>query len=275
MPQPKIRRRKLTDYVPDAQNANMGSERGLQLIETSLQKVGVGRSLVADANDVIGAGNQTIQAAMNAGIEDVIEIETDGKALIVHKRTDWDLTDNQGAARQYAYLDNRTSEINLHWDANQIALDTAAGIDLTGIFLPYEFDALTDLPNIGSDGLPPDTYNRKIEVPLYEPSEQKPELSALLDDSKSKDLIARINATIMPEEEKHFLKLAATRHIVFNYAQIADWYAHSDAEVQRLMEESALVIVDFDRALELGYVKFSESIGKIVGDGEAEDDHEA
>ena len=49
----KVRRRKLSEYRPDPSNANAGSERGQFMIESSIEKVGVGRSLVADANDLL------------------------------------------------------------------------------------------------------------------------------------------------------------------------------------------------------------------------------
>jgi len=41
---------------------------------------------------------------------------------------------------------------------------------------------------------------------------------------------------------------------------MADYYANSNKEVQGLMENSALVIIDFNKAIELGYVKLSEEI---------------
>jgi hypothetical protein len=140
--QPKVTRRKITDYLPDDHNANLGSERGLQMLESSLNEDGAGRSIVVDAHDKIPAGNKTLEAAVLAGIEDVIEIETDGKALIVHKRTDWDLDDPTGAARRYAYRDNRTSEVSLTWDANVIAADVEAGFDLSHMFHDWEIDSL-------------------------------------------------------------------------------------------------------------------------------------
>ena len=62
------------------------------------------------------------------------------------------------------------------------------------------------------------------------------------------------------KEHKEFLKLSATRHIVFNYEKIADMYAHSEKQMQEHMENSALVIIDFEKAIELGYVKLSEEI---------------
>jgi len=142
MKEPKITRRKISDYIPDMTNANKGTERGLQMVEDSLAQDGVGRSIVADAQDRIPAGNKTLEAAMNAGIEDVIEIETDGHALIVHKRTDWDLSDPQGAARRYAYRDNRASEVSLQWDAERLLADINEGVDLHDIFTTDELKKL-------------------------------------------------------------------------------------------------------------------------------------
>lgn len=139
---PKVTRRKITDYLPDMSNANAGTERGLQMVEDSLSQDGVGRSIVADAGDRIPAGNKTLEAAMNAGITDVIEIETDGRAIIVHKRSDWDLTDPTGAARRYAYRDNRANEVSLNWDSGQILADINAGVDLSHLFTESELNLL-------------------------------------------------------------------------------------------------------------------------------------
>lgn len=147
--EPKVIRRKITDYLPDSHNANKGTERGLQMLEDSLQSVGVGRSIVVDKNGKIPAGNKTLEAAVNAGFEDVLEIEDDGKTLIVHKRSDWDLDDPLGAARKYAYLDNRVSEVGLAWDANRIAADVEAGIDLSKMWTIPELDYVLNQPDVG------------------------------------------------------------------------------------------------------------------------------
>ena len=70
-------------------------------------------------------------------------------------------------------------------------------------------------------------------------------------------MIRRINSSNVSDAEKEFLRLAATRHIVFNYERIADYYASANKEMQELMEQSALVIIDFDRAIELGFVQLN------------------
>jgi hypothetical protein len=103
-------------------------------------------------------------------------------------------------------------------------------------------------------------YTTKINAPVYEPKNIKPHVLELYDNSKSQRLINEIKNSNITEDEKKFLIYAATRHIIFNYEKIADYYAHSNKEVQNLMERSALVIIDFEKAIQLGYVKLSEDI---------------
>jgi len=105
-------------------------------------------------------------------------------------------------------------------------------------------------------------YSTKIEAPIYEPKNQKPHIMELLDNSKTKRIIAEINNSNLPEEEKIFLIEAAKRHTVFNYERIADYYAHATPEMQSLMERSALVIIDFEKAIQFGYIKLCDDISK-------------
>ena len=105
-------------------------------------------------------------------------------------------------------------------------------------------------------------YTNKIESPNYEPSEDKPNLSELFNDEKTNELIEKIDSSSLDKKEKDFLKLAAFRHTVFNYQSIADFYANSNEETQRLMEQSALILIDFDKAIENGYVKLSDEVAE-------------
>ena len=105
-------------------------------------------------------------------------------------------------------------------------------------------------------------YSSKIEAPIYEPKNQKPHIIELVDVQKAHRLVREIEASNLPDDEKKFLIYAARRHYVFNYEKIADYYAHSSADMQRLMEKSALVIIDFDKAIQYGYVKVCEDIKK-------------
>jgi hypothetical protein len=105
-------------------------------------------------------------------------------------------------------------------------------------------------------------YSTKIESPIYEPKNAKPHILELCNKSKTHRLVKEIDESSLPYEEKMFLLDAARRHNVFNYQQIADYYAHSNEEMQRLMERSGLVIIDFNKAIEYGFVKLCDDIKK-------------
>lgn len=107
-------------------------------------------------------------------------------------------------------------------------------------------------------------YSRAIRVPQYEPSAVKPKLEECFMTDKYRELMGHINNSSVSDEEKAFLKFAASRHIVFNYSKIADYYAHANVEMQELMEESALVILDMDDAIANGYVALSEKMKQLI-----------
>ena len=113
-------------------------------------------------------------------------------------------------------------------------------------------------------------YSTKVNIPQYLPSSIKPKLWELCDKSKYNELIRNIALSDIPEDVKEFLMFAATRHIVFNYSKIADYYAHADSDIQKLMEQSALVIIDVDDAIANGYMRLSKNIKKLLEDSNGE-----
>ena len=60
------------------------------------------------------------------------------------------------------------------------------------------------------------------------------------------------------------MRFAAERHTVFNFGQVAEYYCHADATLQDLMERSGLVIIDFDKAIEYGFVHLTERLGALA-----------
>lgn len=132
----------IADLQPDPRNANKGTERGAYMVTHSLEEYGAGRSILADAEGVVIAGNKTLQAAADLGIP-VRVVQTDGHELVVVQRTDLSLMDDDQRARLLAYADNRASEVGLEWDAGEIAFDLGAGMDLSGLFYENEIAELT------------------------------------------------------------------------------------------------------------------------------------
>jgi ParB-like chromosome segregation protein Spo0J len=109
-----------------------------------------------------------------------------------------------------------------------------------------------------------DKYTTKIETPIYTPTGDEPAISDLTDTTRRDELAAAIAAADIPDDVRAFLLSAAERHVVFDYRNIAEYYAHADADVQRLMEDSALVIIDVNRAIELGYAKLRDDLLDLV-----------
>lgn len=138
------------DFQEDPRNANKGTQRGNKMLETSIEQFGAARSIVADADGYIPAGNKTREALIAAGMNKAIVIETDGHTPIVVKRTDWHLKDKDNAARRYAYADNRVAEVDLEWDADALKADMAEGVDLSSWFTADELTELT-YPNLDDD----------------------------------------------------------------------------------------------------------------------------
>lgn len=103
-------------------------------------------------------------------------------------------------------------------------------------------------------------YSKKVSTPIYTPSGRPTSIYECYDPQKYLRMIRRIEQSNVSDEEKKFLKLAATRHIVFNFERIADYYASASKEMQELMEKSALVIIDFDKAIEEGFVQLNDKM---------------
>lgn len=105
---------KITDLKFDDKNFNKGTSYGKSLMEKSLQKFGAGRSILADKNLKIIAGNKTAESFGELGLEDVEIVQSDGTKLIVVQRMDIDLDTPQG--REMALADNQTAKVNIEFD---------------------------------------------------------------------------------------------------------------------------------------------------------------
>lgn len=129
---------------------------------------------------------------------------------------------------------------------------------------------LADFLNDDDEETEDQKYTREVKTPQYEVTGEKPEIPELCNSDKADELIKEINQSSLSNAEKEFLRKAATRHLVFNFKNIAEYYAHSEAspELQRLMEKSALVIIDYNNAIEWGYVKLSEDLMEMMQEDE-------
>ncbi len=114
----KIIETNIESLVPDNKNFNKGTEYGDRLMDESLRKFGLARSIVIDKNNRIIAGNKTAEKAADIGFTDVLVVEVDGNQLVAVKRKDIDLDSVKG--RELALADNATGKANLAWDESLI-----------------------------------------------------------------------------------------------------------------------------------------------------------
>lgn len=149
---------RIKDLIPDVNNANLGTARGRALLEQSLRECGAGRSILADKEGRIIAGNKTLDVAAELDLP-VRLVRTDGRELVVVQRTDLDLEDGEGKARRLAYLDNRSGQIGLDWDVERIVSDLEGGVDLGDLWTDDELvELLGDLV-----GEPPEDPGAQID----------------------------------------------------------------------------------------------------------------
>jgi hypothetical protein len=118
---------KLTDFLPDKDNANRGTERGVYALETAIEKLGYTEPMVASADGIVLSGNKRQQVCVDKNMLDAIVIESDGTRPVIHVRTD--VQSGTPQAHEIALTANRVAEVGLQWDPAIIAaLDAEIGL---------------------------------------------------------------------------------------------------------------------------------------------------
>lgn len=233
----------IDDIEPYDKNPRRNN-RAVKAVGRSLMEFGFNQPIVVDENDVIVVGHTRHRAAKEIGLTTVPVIK---------------ITDlSRDKLRAYRLADNKLNEL-AEWDDNLLKdelselLETGHA-EMTG-FGKDEIDALLNQNNQSDN-----PYTTKVDTPIYTPSGENPTVSSLYDNGRVDQLLVDIERAEIDESIKVFLRYAANRHREFDYRLIAEYYAHAAPEVQKLMEDSALVIIDFDRAIELGYVRLTDEL---------------
>lgn len=133
----------LSSLSQDDGNSNRGTGRGRRAVKESLERFGAGRSVVVDVDNKVIAGNKSLEAADELGMETALVVETTGDQLVVVKRTDLRLSERGGKARGLAVADNRAGELGLAYDFARLAEDLKACNLSDAFFTASEFDAIS------------------------------------------------------------------------------------------------------------------------------------
>jgi len=254
---PSIKTVLVADLIPYARNSRTHSEEQVTQIAASIKEFGFLNPVIIDGEKGIIAGHGRVMAAKKLGMTELPAVEASH------------LTDAQ--RRAYIIADNKLA-LNAGWDDEMLRVEFAElsdlgfDLDLTG----FSLDEIGEL-NIGDlpeKELDSEKYTTKIETPIYEMKGEKPSISEIYDTTKTGELSSKIIKADLPDDVRGFLMAAATRHTVFNYENIAEFYAHQDPEVQDLMRQSALIIIDYDQAIEQGYIKLTKALMQLSGESD-------
>lgn len=252
-PADSVIRRKISSIIPYARNSRTHSDEQIAQIAASINEWGFTTPILIDESGEVIAGHGRLLAAQRLGLEEVPTMTAAG----------W----SDAQKKAYVIADNKLA-LNAGWDDEILKIemqelgDLNFDLTLTGFGIDemaFLFDGGESDPKQSEQELS-ENYSRKIEAPIYEPTGEKPKVADLYDESKTAKLRAEIITADLPDEISNFLNVAADRHTVFNFKNIAEFYAHSDGEIQNLMERSALVIIDFDKAIENGFVKLAQGM---------------
>ena len=221
------------------------NDKAVECVANSIKEFGFKNPCIIDRDNVLICGHTRYKAAKRLGIEKVPCITAD------------DLSEEQ--IKAFRLADNKVAEL-ADWDFELLDNELNEILDIDMTDFGFKFDLETE----------DDKYSLKVNIPQYEITGECPELCEMLNTEKADELIAEIDAANIPDDIKEFLRYAAYRHNVFNYRNIAEYYAHAEPEVQELFEKSALVIIDIRNAIANGYAKLRDEIFDLMEDPDAE-----
>lgn len=237
------------ELTPYLKNAKQHPADQVKQIANSIKAFGWTQPIVVDKDRVVVIGHGRLMAAKELMLEKVPVVMRD------------DLSEEQVKALRIA--DNKTNESDWITDKldEELAELAIAGFDME----QFGFDT-------GDVDFSDNPYTQKTDIPQYEIQGEDVTVDDLYKDEKTKNLLAEIEGSTLSESDKQFLRIAAYRHVVFNYQNIAEYYAKADRQLQWLMEKSALVIVDIDDAIKNGYTLLKDTIADIIAEERESDE---
>lgn len=140
----------ITDVIPQRRNSNKHTQRGLGLLEDSIQKDGwIGAITVASDGETFD-GSARVEVGASAGFEDAIVIDSDGQRPVIVRRVD--IKDaNDPKAKRLGVAANRIAQIDFSPDVDVLAELVKDGIDLSDLYSADEFSALandSEIPDV-------------------------------------------------------------------------------------------------------------------------------
>jgi len=220
---------------PAKYNPRQITSKDYKDLKTSIKKFGLVDPIIINTDKTVIGGHQRLKIC-----KELNHKEIDCVILDLSKDEEKELN---------IRLNKNTGDFDMDILANEFDIQELVDWGFKHIDLGLNIDKLDENP-----------YTDKVSAPTYESSKEKPNVNSLYDSSKADQLIEKIKQSSISEQDKNFLINSAKRHIVFDYSKIADYYVHSSKDVQELMEDSALIIIDFEKAIKQGYVRLNKEI---------------
>ena len=265
----KQERRKVADLKPAEYNPRKRLKPGdeeYERLKRSIETFGYVDPIIINADGTVIGGHQRLYVLQDLGYSEadvaVVDLsKQDEKALNIALNKISGEWDEEKLAAIFAELDAEG------YSADNTGFDSGERAEIM-----KAVGALSD--DLKKESELSDKYTKKIKKITYEIMGETPDISELCDKSKTNALLQDIESDMsISEEEREFLKLAAMRHIVFDYHKIAEYYAAASPEMQGLMEDSALVIIDIEQAITNGYARLRSNILDMVErEGVADDE---
>lgn len=241
---------KYTDWIDPEEvreyprNAKKHDDRQIKNIANSIKRFGWQQDTVITSDNVLVIGHGRRLAALKLGCE-----------MPYHRidKTADELTDED--IRELRIADNQTnSETGYDFEVLETELE---GLEFEGF--DFDFAKAAEIAEEQES-----KYTTETRIPQYEPKPDVPSIKDMINTSKVEALIEEIDGSDIEEEEKEFLRIAAYRHAVIDFDKVADYYASADAEMQELMERSALVLIDLDDAIANGFTTLTETLDEMM-----------
>jgi len=238
----KTEKRKVRDLKLFEGNPRKMSRKQAEDLLDSLKKFNYVELVVVDQNNRVIAGNMRVQALKKMGKDnEEIEVRVPSRPITDKEAREYLLRSNKNVGEwDYGLLANFDEEMlkNVGWSEREIEKIFDVGFTI---------------------------YSRKVKSPIYKPRGLKVGIYDLYDDSKCLKLLEKIEKLNVDKKIKKFLKFAAYRFVEFNFKNIAEYYSKlKNEELKEIFEDLALVVIDYDKAIEKGFADLVKDILKQI-----------